>query len=179
MAPHKPGKLCKASESLLLYINDSTHCGVVHWLDLSGLKPKPAEGKRVINVSQSCVFDMCCVQDGEKQLLVVVSDFNEIVAYNTETDEVEWELDQVPFEILDNFMQLTRITTDGRGHLLVNDNHRRCIHMFSVSDGKYIGCLMKDIDLQDDILWFEKASPMLVCSQSDFGHRLKVINFEY
>ena len=36
------------------------------------------------------------------------------------------------------------VTTDRRGHLFVTDYNNECMQMFSTSDGKYLGSLMKD-----------------------------------
>ena len=41
-------------------------------------------------------------------------------------------------------MEVSGVTTDGRGRLFVCDsfNGNRCIKVFSVSDGKYLACLL-------------------------------------
>ena len=67
----------------------------VHWLDFSKSKPKPAAGKCVIHIEHSDiqhddVDDMCFVQDGGKQLLIVAA-HSTIFAFNIENDSEKVE----------------------------------------------------------------------------------------
>ena len=65
----------------------------VHWLDLAESQPKPVTGKSVIHTQNKHINDMCFVQDGDKQLLVVAAADEGLFAYNTGNDEVEWKVD--------------------------------------------------------------------------------------
>ena len=121
--------------STLLYEDWTKSPREVHWLDVSGTQPKPAEGKSVIHTEQTKIEDMCFVEDGEKQLLVVAGGNEGLFAYNTVTDELEWKIGG---HISGNETAITTmgVTTDERGHLFVTDIGNHCIQMFSVSDGQ-------------------------------------------
>ena len=83
VAPYQPGRMCTgATPSTLMYVNLSTIPVQVHCLDLSGSDPKPAVGKPVIHTQQGWIDDMCCVKDGDKQLLVLAAEEG-LHAYNT------------------------------------------------------------------------------------------------
>ena len=145
MAPCKPGTICTgATPSTLMYTDESTAPREVHCLDLSGSEPKPAAGKPVIHTQlNEMIHDMCCVKDGDKQLLVVAAGDEGLHAYNMVTDELEWSMNEkLPG------MDALGVTTDGRGHLFIADfgYGNDCIQMFSTA-GRYLGCLIKDEDL--------------------------------
>ena len=53
-------------------------------------------------------------------------------------------------------MRPVGVTTDGRGHLYVADWKNDCVHKFSVSDGLYMGCLLKGSEIAgnpENIRW--------------------------
>ena len=57
-------------------------------------------------------------------------------------------------------MRPVGVTTDGRGHLYVADWKNDCVHMFSVSDGLYMGCLLKGSEIAgnpENIRWCKKS----------------------
>ena len=66
-----PGVMCTVTPSILLWVNESKTPFEVHWLDLSGKEPKPVEGRPTIHTELGRIDDMCFVQDGDKQLLIV------------------------------------------------------------------------------------------------------------
>ena len=160
-----PGIMCTTTPFLLLFEDISKSPREVHWLDLIGSYAKPAAGKRVVRTKPSGIFDMCFVQDGGKQLLVVTCGGNGIFTYNTDTDKLEWKVD-VKLPGIEKDMDFMVLTNDGRGHLFVGDyvNGNKCIQMFSATDGQYLGCLMKDIEKFGDPCGFrccEKTSSLL------------------
>ena len=148
VAPHKPGALHAVTPSTLLYLDGSKSPFEVHWLDLSESQPKPAAGKQVIHIKQNDIYDMCCAQDGDKQLLILADGQQELLAYNTNTDKLEWKAHRKP-PGMEKDMEVIGLTTDKRGHLFVCDFKKgnKCIHLFWASDSQYLGCLMKDEEL--------------------------------
>ena len=81
VAPHKPG----AVRSYAIYLtvrgySISKSPRDIHWLDVS--ESKPAARKRVIHTKQKLIYDMCCLQDGGEQLLVLAAG-NRLFAINT------------------------------------------------------------------------------------------------
>ena len=120
VAPHIPFRLCAATPSTLLCADTSKQQWEIHWLDLSELEPKQAVGKCVIHVANNTpTNDLCFTKNGDRQLLIVIC-ADGIVAYNTETDKVEWEVHGT-LPRMERAMDPRGVTTDGRGHLFVGD----------------------------------------------------------
>ena len=88
VAPHKPGALCAATPSTLLYV-DWAFLGV-HRLDLAGGQPKQVEGKNVCRASRGTKH-ICLARDEDKELLISAGD-ERLFAQNTETNVTEWEV---------------------------------------------------------------------------------------
>ena len=86
-----------------------------NWVECD--QPKPRTGVLVRNATYVGEADrlFCCVQDGEKQILVFASQ-KKIFAYNVKTEKVEWKLPK-----MENMLDATGMTIDGRGHLFVCD----------------------------------------------------------
>ena len=165
MAPHKPGALCAATPSTLLYVDVSKSPREIHCLDLSELQPKVAAGKRVIHTKQKVIYDICCLQVGDEQLLVVAAGKGGLFAYNLNTGKLEWKVDRKPPGV-EKDMEVIGVATDKSGHLFVCDlrDGNSCIHLFKASNGQYLGCLMKDeeeLGIPDRIHWCEKASSLI------------------
>ena len=183
VAPHIPFRLCAATPSTLLYADTSKQQWEIHWLDLSELEPKQAAGKCVIHAANNTpTRDLCFTQNGDRQLLIVIY-FDGIVAYNTETDKVEWEVHGT-LPGMEQAMDPWGVTTDGRGHLFVGDfkNGNKSIQIFSVLDGHYLGCLMKDVDAYGAparIRWCDSKSSLLAAFMWQGKWHLKVINVQF
>ena len=185
VAPHEPGVMCTgAAPSILLYVDESKTPREVHWLDLSGSKPKPAAGKCIIHTQQTEIYDMCFVDYGDKQLLIVAADDEGLFAYNTRTDKLEWKVVGKQSEMEEN-MLVTGVATDGRGHLFVADDGNKCIRMFSVSDHSHVKCLVKGVETignPDFVRWCEKTSSLLClyCRAGKWhikGHKVIKVQF--
>ena len=178
VAPHEPGAMCTGATSSDLWYEDlCTEPREIRPLDLSDEQPKPAVGKRVIHTQHSEIYDMCFVQDGDKQLLVVAAGKEGLFAYNTETDALEWKMDGTQ-PGMEKDIVAYGVTTDGRGHLFMGDRMygNYCIQMFSVSDGSYLGCLVKGIVGEPvSIRWCAKSSSLLILSNDVWNCYLKVI----
>ena len=168
MTTHEPGAMCiGATPSDLWYEDLSTEPREIRPLDLRGSRPTPAAGKRVIHTEiKGEIKDMCSDQDRKKELLIVAEHaegYDGVYAYNAERDEKVWEADgELPG--MEYSLEATGVTTDNRGHLFVADYANNCIQMFSVSDGQYLGCVMKSEETYGikKIGWCEKTSS-LVC----------------
>ena len=112
----------------------------VYRLDLSESKPKLAAEKQVIHTQQTFIGDICFVHYGDKQLLVVAARDAGLFAYNAGTDKLEWKVEG-KVTGMERALDALGVTTNGRGHLFVADD--KCIHMFSTSEGQYLGRLIK------------------------------------
>ena len=110
--------------------------------------------KNVVRKQHNNEADMCVVQNGDKQLLIVTGGAHTsggVYAFNTETDELAWTV-KGELEGTEEEMGAYGVTTDGRGHLFVCapwDNE--CIQMFSVRDGARMGAVMRqgEHDMED------------------------------
>ena len=160
VAPHKPDVMCTGTTpSILLYVDVSTSPCEIHWKDLQKLKP--SAGKRVIHTKVTRIMAMCFVQHGHKQLLLVAAGDEGLFAYDINTDELEWEVDETPGT--EFIFSACGVTTDGCGHLFVTDGNNDCIQMFSVS-GRNLGCLMKDKLCEPDNICWCKETSSLICA---------------
>ena len=182
VAPHDPVAMCTVTPSTLLYLDSkSTH--TVHWLDLSESQPQIAAGKseiHTINTKNFYNIDMCFVQDGDKQLLVIANSSEGLFAYNTVTGKLEWKKKRSEIK---GPMCICGATTDGRGNLFVTDESAPCILMFSVTDGQYLGRLFKDVKSftnPQGISWCEEISSLLVLAvDENFEKHVNVISVKY
>ena len=81
-------------------------------------------------------------------------------------------------------MDCIGVTTDKRGHLFVCDFKKgnKCIHLFSASDGQYLGCLMKDKEELGDpgrIHWCEKTSSLITAYSFKGKWHINVISLQF
>ena len=187
VAPHKPGVMCAATPSILLYVDASKSPRDVHWLDLSESKPKLAVGKRVIHSQQDIFRDMSFTKDGDKQLLLVAGGDGGLLAYDTETDKLKWKVEEMLPGMKHKFNAFG-VAADGRGHLFVSDfanQHKDgngCLQMFSVADGQYQGCLMKDKAYLGNplrIYWCENTLSLLAAVMLKGKYHLSVVDAQF
>ena len=164
-----------------MYADGSKESIEVHQLDLSGSSPKTAAGKHVIHTEPDEIGDVCFVQDGDKQLLVAAAGDAGLFAYNTKTDKLEWKVDG-NVTGMEEAVDVRGVTTDERGHLFVADYNNEYIHMFSTSEGQYLGRLMKGVETLGNpgrVYWIADTSSLVAaCLLQDKWH-LKLINIQY
>ena len=175
MAPHEPGRMCAMSESTLLYIDHSKIPMKVHRLDCKTLPPTSPPEYKSLYLSEEMWWDMCFVSEQSKNLLIVTSvEMNGIEAYNADTGSLEWK-GQLPV------LQRCGVASDGQGHIFVCDQApaNRCIHMFSASDGKYQGCLMREgeqgLGIPCLAAWSKETSSLIVIHAKGEKRLLSVI----
>ena len=111
----------------------------IHWLDCSTIPPKEISQNNIIFPAENTVREMCFVKEesNRKRLIIVTAGSTEgIYAYNVDTKSLEWKKEV-------KGMKQAGIVSDGHGHLFICDWDNKCIHMLSVSDGYYLGCLIK------------------------------------
>ena len=168
VSPHQPGVLCTVSPCTLLYVDHSKTASEIHWLDLKDLKPKfgrwAADVPRINNCSAGTDTPICYVPDGGTHLLVFVCDHG-IFAYNKAKENLEWEIEKI-LQGNEKPMDAVDVASDGRGNLFVCDRANECIQMFSVSDGQYLGCLIKKgeqgLGYPWRLKWCENKSSLIV-----------------
>ena len=177
VAPHEPRGLCALSPSVMVYVDHTEARCRLHWLDCD--EPKPKSGVLVRNMTHVGEADslLCCVRDGETRLLIFGSQ-DGIFAYNLETEKVRWKQPG-----LEKLMDVRGVITDGRGRLYVCDFTNYAIQMFSVSDGQYLGCLIKagDQDLWRPwrVEWCETRSSLIVVQDTGWKWIISTIHLEF
>ena len=173
MAPHEPVMLCTATPSSLLYADWSKMPFEVHWLDMSDTQPKPAAEISAIHTQHSEMYDMCLVQDGDKQVLVAALGHDGVVAYNLEQDKLEWKVD-------DN-VGAAGVTTGGRGHLFIADYDHQSIHLLRISVHichRFWIKFPESLGYPAKIRWCEQTSSLIAACWSNGKWLLNVINVQ-
>ena len=178
VAPHRPTQLDIIESSTLLYLDVSKEPFEVYQLDLSESKPKLAAEKQVIHTQQTFIGDICFVHYGDKQLLAVAAQSVGLFVYNAETDKLEWEMDGEVTGV-EEIVHGAGVTTDERGHLFVADYNNECIHMFSTSEGQYLGRLIKTLGNPGRVHWNTETSSLLAACFLQGKWHLQLINIQY
>ena len=180
VAPHQPGRLCTSatSTSILLYEDRSKHMCDVRWLECAFSPPKPAVCTNVTNTKQGQIWDMCCVQHRQKELLVTTRGFDGgVYGYNTTSGELEWRM-KCKLPGVKKDISPRGVTTDGRGNIYVCDDSNECIQLFSV-DGVYNGSIMKEgkpsLGEPCRIRWCYRTSSMVVAHIRNKHYRISKI----
>ena len=152
----------------------------VHWLDLRESQAKPTKHVRLPGKYTGGIG---VIQNGNRQLLIVVAvdeadDNDNVFAYNTETDKLEWKMSGQP----PGKMDISGIASDRRGHLFVADMVNRCLHLLSTSDGQYLGCFMKEVEVLGSpaaLCWCKKMSSLIAACAFDGYWNIKVVKVQY
>ena len=183
VAPHKPGTLCTVGSSFLLYEDRSKEPSDIHWLDCNESKPKLLKEKSFI-ISLPSILDMTGVQNGAEELIIGSSYGNGVHCYSTAKRSLKWSVAR-NLPGIQKGLWAIGITSDGRGHLFVCDGStgNRCIQMFSVSDGQYLGCLIKygeqGLGFPYRICWHSASHSLVVAHSMGGSWDLSGINMEY
>ena len=178
VAPHQPEKLCKVSPSTLLYVDQSTDPCFVRVLDCSGMKPKHLLGPHnIVHAEVEHLKSICYVQNGEKQVLMVAA--GHLYAYDRVANKLIWIRERMSW----NHKGARGVTSDGRGYVFVCNDESMSIEMYSVSDGKHLGCLIKNgeqgLGCPYRARWCEKNSSLIVAHTMGRGWLISSIHLQY
>ena len=182
-APHRPQGLIKVTPSTLVCVDASQTPAKAHWLNCEEAVPKPDPAARNITLTRQIGFSSCYVKDGDNKFLIFVSDSsNRIITHNIEKDIIQWETgDHLPG--MENQMVVGGIIASGRGHLFVCDFNNNAIQMFSVSDGQYLRCLVregeKNLGEPARITYSETKSSLFAAHLVDRKWVITVIHLQY
>ena len=138
----RPGRICTATSSHLLYIDHKKHPNEAKGIDCSKSPPEPAIGANATHIQHDIVWNMFCVHDENQKLLITTAGFDGVTAYNTENDEMVWGLKGNLPRMKEQIMA-EGVAADGNGRLFVSDESNRCIHIVTV-EGLYAGVLLKE-----------------------------------
>ena len=183
VAPHNPWNLCTVGSSFLLYEDRSKKPRDIHCLDFNESKPKFLKEKS-LTTSLSYLYDMIKVRNGGDELIVAASFESGIHCYSTTTKTLKWRVaGKLPG--MQEALNSVGLATDRRGHLFVSDGYdgNRCIQMFSISDGWYLGCLIKrneqGLGCPRRIFWHSASHSLVVAHSAGAYWYLSMINIEY
>ena len=117
------------------------------------------------------IYDTCSYHSS---FLFITRGHDGIYCYNLDTGNIAWSANGKP-PGMSQQMKLSGVTTDGRGHLFVCDGGNSCIQMFSVSDGKHLGALLKageeELGTPHLIGWCSRSSSLIVTHRSGRSNR--------
>ena len=156
-------RICVSSSSSLLYIDHKKHPHEATWLYCSKSPPELRADANITHVQQDNVWDMCCVQDRNKHLLLTTGGFDGVSAYNTDTDQIEW-CKKGTLAGMEEQMMAEGVTTDGCGHVFISDESNGCIHVLS-NKGFHLGVLKEGeqgLGRSRLIHWCNEASSLVV-----------------
>ena len=141
VSPHEADALSVMPPSTVFFAdNQLNKPSQVHRLDCSGSTPTVCQSYGPYN---QYITSLSCLKHLNENLLIIAAPQG-LQAFKLDTSEVTWRKDVIhevrQREIYDSYM----IVADTKGRLFVNDVSNKCIQMFSVSDGQYLGCLIKE-----------------------------------
>ena len=183
VAPHRPEHLCTVGSSFLLYEDESKNPCDIHWLDCNGSMPKLLTEKS-FTASLQVLWDMIGVRNSTDEQVVGIQGISGIHCYSTATKSLKWSVEGKLPEMREALYPVG-LATDGRGHLFISDGQQanKCIQMFSVSDGQYLGCLIKKgeqgLGCPNGICWHSASHSLVVAHGVGGFWSLSMINIEY
>ena len=150
MAPLQTGSLCGVSPNgSILLCEDLLESGKVRWLDCSVSPPKICEEFKAIE-SQKEIWDMCCVENNGKKLVVMLTWSCKLYAFDSESGHLEWrDRDHVVSED-GNSLRITKLTTDGLGHLFVYDHDQKCVLRLN-AEGHYLNTVLDQKQIRESL----------------------------
>ena len=141
VAPQKPWSLCPSPPNALLYVDESSNPNNI------GLVTPTSSGILFVTQTNSA-FMMCLVTFEGKELLVVTCGESRLTkggvqVYNLKTKQLEWSVEgRLPSR--NKVIKAQGLTTDDHGHIFVCDDNNKCVQMFHVADGRYLGTLIRN-----------------------------------
>ena len=168
---------------MLLYEDLSNKPREIHWLDCNDAKPKLLKEKS-FTTSLHVLWDMIGVRNGTDEQIVGIQGFGGVHCYSTATKSLKWRV-VGKLAGMQEVLWPMGLATDGRDHLFISDGKadNNCIKMFSVSDGQYLGCLIKEgeqgLGSPDSICWNSASHSLAVAHDAGASWYLSMINIEY
>ena len=148
---------------MLFYKDDSSKPNNIGWVT-------PKSSGRLLTTQTNFGYLMCLVTIEGKELLVITCGLPNLTeggvqAYNVKTKQLEWRVEgRLPG--VTKFLKAKGLTTDDHGHLFVCDDNNRCVQMFNVADGRYMGTLIKNgeqgLGEPARIRWCSKISSFVI-----------------
>ena len=174
--PNRPYYLTTASPSTLIFSDYSTRPRTVRWFDCNEMKLKD---KSIRLTTISILSDLTCARDGDEEFLVSAHYDEGIFSFKTRTGQLEWSVNGRLSGMKKN-LNAYRITSDDQGNLFVCDVFNRCMQMFSVSDGRYFGCLFREgehsLGAPVYARWCKEMSSLIVTDDKKWISKVELCN---
>ena len=142
---HQPERLYSPSGAKLLYEDCSKVPRQIRWLDCSISPPLVTD---VTTTEQQTLHHLCFVDGGAGQRLLIVCDSKQgVCAYNVISNQLTWRTKSAEIKLKRNEWQMSAqgVAADEESfYLYVCDVNNRCLQMFSMTDGRYMGALLSD-----------------------------------
>ena len=179
--------MCAASTSLssssLLFVDYQYRPLQVGLLDCSASPPKLLEGESNILKDQCWMHDMVVTNQGDKELLVGTYDRSGTImqAVNLCSHEAEWQIERDDRGKA-SIREPHDLTSDGQGHIFVNDSINKSAHLLSF-DGKHLSCVLQkgEQSLGEicSVRWCETLNGLLVihCKGNANDYYLNFVKF--
>ena len=163
--PHEAALLCVMPPSTVFYAdNKHDEQSYIHRLECSGQTPIVCQS---IGPLSHHVCGLSYVRYLNENLLVI-SVTRRLQTFKIDTEGVKWGKKDIQVPGQNKIFEPSYMAADGNGRLFVNDLNR-CIHMFSVSDGQYLGRLIKEGEYglgEIGALCFVESTSQLIVSHS-------------
>ena len=163
IAPRQPWSLCLSPSNVLLHQDTSCKPNSIGWVS-------PTSSGLLFATQTGTAYWMCLATFENKELLVVTCGYPELTkggvhVYNLKTKKLEWSFEgRLPS--MNKVIKAQGLTTDDDGHLFVCDDNNRCVQMFNIADGRYLGTLIEsgERDLGDPIRirWCSRISSFVI-----------------
>ena len=164
VSPYQVGRLCTPLFIGLLYIDHSWKPNPIKWIN-------PGSMSNLVTPRQQYPAFYITHTNFEDKDFVIITYGNTyasrggIYAYNTKTNNLEWSVEgRLPG--LNKIIKAPGLSADENGHLFVYDDNNKCVQMFNVADGRYLGTLIESEKqgLGDPvrIVWCSRMSSLVV-----------------
>ena len=139
VSPHEPWGMCVTSGLLLFGDSSKT---------IKRINPMSSGVYNYITTNDTRSWRIQYVNFEEKKLLLIaygrpLATQGGVHTYNVKTKQLEWRVEgRLPG--MRKVIKAEGLTVDDHGYIFVCDVNNKCIQMFHVSDGRYLGAVMKE-----------------------------------
>ena len=169
VSPYQVGRLCTPSFGGLLFVDHSWKPNQIKWIN-------PGSMSNLVTPRQPYPVYSITHTNFEDKDFVIITHGNPyaprggIYAYNTKTNNLEWSVEgRLPG--MNKVIKAQGLTTDDQGHLFVCDENNKCVQMFNVADGRYLGTVIKEgeqgLGQPCVITWCSRMSSLVVIHFED------------
>ena len=120
--------------------------------------------------------DITFAQVSDEEFLISAH-WRGIFSFNTITGQLKWSV-KGRLQDMKEDLYACRITSDDHGNLFVSDSANKALQMFSVSDGRYLGCLFREgengFGKPWEVCWCNEMSSLLVADDQGWISKIEL-----